>query len=163
MAPPESDEEKAQYLRAIFDTIPAPVFIVDADVCIHDFNTTAEMFLGEEPAASLHKRGGEAFHCIHSVARGCGRSPRCRDCAIRNSVQRALEGIPASRIEHEAEVRSAKGTTTIELLVTASLLPYTKLPMVLLILEDVSHLVHRRRRRSTVRQAKRPRPHSAAS
>ena len=58
MACREKDEQKAQYLRAIFDAIPLPTFIVDSDVRIEDYNTAAEPFLGDEPAVTLHRRGG---------------------------------------------------------------------------------------------------------
>src|ERR1051325_2462394 len=88
----EKQEQKAQYLRAIFDTIPLPTFIVDADVRIQDFNTAAEQFLGPEPAAALYRRGGEALHCIHSEVSGCGKAEVCRDCIIRNGVSKAMTG-----------------------------------------------------------------------
>ena len=42
----EKQEQKAQYWRSIFDTIPVPTFIVDPELQIQDFNTAAESFLG---------------------------------------------------------------------------------------------------------------------
>jgi PAS domain-containing protein len=142
----EKDEQKAQYLRAIFDTIPLPAFIVDADCRIHDFNTAAEGFLGPEPALGLYRRGGEAFHCIHADAHGCGKSEACEDCVIRQSVNRALAGKGTSRELHQAELRTGRGTTSLDLLITTSLLPYTEEPRALLLLEDVSDIIkiHRR-------------------
>jgi PAS domain-containing protein len=135
------DEQKAQYLRAIFDTIPQPTFIVDEDVGIRDFNTAAEQFLGDNPAAALQRPGGEAFHCIHADRYGCGKAEPCKDCVIRNSVRKAMQGATTCRELHRAELRTGATTVPITLLVTASLLPYTESPRVLLILENVSSLL----------------------
>jgi PAS domain-containing protein len=134
----ERDEQKAQYLRAIFDAFPHPTFIVDADVQIQDFNTAGEQFLGPEPALALYRRGGEALHCIHAEMKGCGKAAPCEDCVIRNSVNKALTGKTAHRELHKAELRTPKGKRAIDLLVTASLLPYAQPPRVLLVLENVS-------------------------
>lgn len=136
-----TDEHQVQYLRAIFDTIPQPTFIVDEDVMIRDFNTAAEQFLGSEPATALHQRGGEAFHCIHAERYGCGKTAVCKDCVIRNSVRKAMNGTTTCRELHRAELHTGKHTVPISLLVTASLLPYTDTPRVLLILENVTSIM----------------------
>jgi PAS domain-containing protein len=141
----ERTERMVQYLRAIFDTYPHPAFVVDADVQIQDFNTAAEAYLGPEPSLSLHRRGGEALHCIHSEPNGCGKAEPCKDCIIRNSINQALNGKATHRELHRAEVRNSKGGCAIDLLVTASLLPYAQPPRILLILEDVSEFSKERR------------------
>jgi PAS domain-containing protein len=137
----DTEEKKAQYLRAIFDAIPLPAFVVDADVRIQDFNTAAEQYLGPDPALALYRRGGEALHCINAEMAGCGRAKPCEDCVIRKSVVQAMTGRAACRQVHRAELRSGKGTTAVELLVTASLLPYTEPPRALLILEDITAFI----------------------
>lgn len=134
----ERDEQRTQYLRAIFDAFPVPAFIVDDDVKIHDFNTAAEALLGPEPAMSLYRRGGEVLHCIHAEKEGCGKAEFCRDCVIRNGVSKAFSTQATHRELHQAELRTEKGVAAIELLVTVSLLPYTEEPRALLILEDAT-------------------------
>jgi PAS domain-containing protein len=140
MNPQAFDEQRVQYLRTIFDTIPQPTFIVDDDVVIRDFNTAAEAFLGPSPVSALHRRGGEAFHCIHADQFGCGKAEPCKDCVIRNSVRKAMQGTTTCRELHRAELRTGANTVPITLLVTASLLPYTDSPRVLLILENLTSL-----------------------
>lgn len=130
------DEQRAQYLRAIFDAFPVAAFVVDNDVRIQDFNTTAEQLLGPEPAMALHRRGGEALHCIHAETNGCGKAEFCCDCIIRNGVNRAFATQETHRERHHAKLRTKKGVTAIDLLVTVSLLPYTEEPRALLILEN---------------------------
>ena len=141
MVSQEKEEQKAQYLRTIFDTIPLPTFIVDGDVRIQDFNTAAERFLGPDPAATLYRRGGEALHCIHADADGCGRGEACKDCMIRKSISDAMTGRSTCRKIHRTELRTHTGTVSIDLLVTASLLPYAEPPRALLILEDVTEII----------------------
>ncbi len=143
MVDQEREEQKAQYLRAIFDAIPIPAFIVDSDVRIRDLNTAAEQFLGPDPATALYCRGGEALGCIHSEPHGCGQADPCKSCVIRDSVRKAVKGRSTCREMHLAELRTQAGTIQVDLLVTASLLPYTDTPSALLILEDVTEILER--------------------
>jgi PAS domain-containing protein len=141
-------EQWAQYFRAIFDAIPQPTFVVDGDVKIHDFNTAAECYLGPEPSTALRRRGGEALHCINSEAHGCGLAEPCKQCVIRESVRSAVRGESTNRKKHRAKLRVDGGTTEIELLVTAALLPYTDAPRAVLVLENVTEILalHRKKR-----------------
>ena len=138
MTDEERSQRQAQYSRALFDSFPHPTFIVDADVQIQDFNEAAGQFLGPEPASALYRRGGEAFRCIHAEAKGCGKGEQCKDCIIRNSIKEALAGKTIRRLLQKAEIRTPEGKHEIELLVTASLLPYAHPPRVMLVLEDVA-------------------------
>jgi len=131
----ERDEQRVQYARALFDGIPLPAFVVDEDVVIRDFNLAAEAFLGPEPASALFRRGGEVLHCIHAAANGCGRAQRCEDCVIRNSVAQAIAGRNTWRQSHQAELREGKRSLFVDLRLTASLLPFTEQPRVLIVLE----------------------------
>jgi PAS domain-containing protein len=158
MCSQEWEEQRVQYLRTVFDTIPLPAFVVDADVRIQDFNTAAEVFLGANPELALHQRGGEVFHCIHAEENGCGKGARCKDCVIRNAVTRAMSGESTCREIHRAELRTPKGSTEIDLLITASLLPYTPSPQALLLLENLTLLGELYRDR----QAIAPRKHKSA-
>jgi PAS domain-containing protein len=143
----EKTEQQAQYLRAVFDAIPLPAFVVDADVRIQDFNTAAGELLGAEPAAALHQRGGEAFHCVNAGPHGCGLGLRCRNCVLRKSVNRAMSGDFVRRELHQTRFRAGQATVSAAMLVTAGLLPYTETPRALLVLEDVTELLQLRRRR----------------
>jgi PAS domain-containing protein len=148
------EEQRVQYLRTIFDTIPLPAFVVDAEVRIQDFNTAAEAFLGAEPELALYRRGGEAFHCIHSEVKGCGRSECCKDCVIRKAVTKALLGEATCRAIHRAELRTSTGSTAIDLLVTASLLPYAPSPRALVLLENLTLMGELYRKQAMPRRRK---------
>lgn len=134
--------DEPPFSRTIFDAMPIPAFIVDDDVRIRDFNAAAGLLLAPEPLLALHRRGGEALHCINSEANGCGHSVPCKDCVIRNSVSKALSGGCTHRQIHRTELRSGGSkSTVIDLLITASPLPGTEPGNALLILEDVSELL----------------------
>jgi PAS domain-containing protein len=147
MSPTVREEERVLYQRAIFDGVPIPIFIVDEDVRIRDFNTAAEEFLGPESATALDGLCGEALHCVNAERKGCGKAASCRACAIRNSVNRAASGEPVHRKMHVAKLRTPKRTVTQELLISATLLPFTETPRVLLALEDISSIVAMRKAR----------------
>jgi PAS domain-containing protein len=134
----ERDEFRLQYSRAIFDGIPLPAFIMDQNVVIQDFNTAAELFLGPEPTWALCRRGGEALHCIHSEVNGCGRAEPCEDCVIRRSVASAIAGRNTWRESYKARLRNGERSASVQVRVTASLLPYTEEPRVLVVLEIVT-------------------------
>ena len=156
MCSQEWEEQRVQYLRTVFDTVPLPAFVVDADVCIRDFNTAAEVFLGADAELALHRRGGEVFHCIHAEENGCGKGVRCKDCVIRNAVTKAMSGESTCREIHRAELRTPKGNTQIDLLITASLLPYTPSPRALLLLENLTLLgeLYRNQKKAASRKRK---------
>ena len=98
-------------------------------------------FWGSDSATALDELCGEAFHCVNSEEKGCGKGESCHACAIRNSVKRAAAGEATHRKMHVAKLRTRSRTVTQELLISATLLPYTETPRVLLVLEDISRIV----------------------
>ena len=136
-----SDRKARQYLRAVFDIMPLPAFIVREDVLVQDFNKAAARFLGPSPELALERRGGEALHCLHAKGKECGRSAPCQDCVIRQCVNRALGGSATHRQLHRAELEGEEGSKRIDLLVSALPLPGNDVPQALLVLEDVGDLL----------------------
>ncbi len=137
----ETNKQKAQYWRAIFDALPLPAFIVDEDLRVLDFNAEAEKLLGAAPKSALRRRGGEVLHCVYAESVGCGKSKPCKSCIIRNSVKAAIEGLDTRRKFYQAELRGSRGPVPVSLLVTASRLPDTATPQALIILENVAETV----------------------
>jgi PAS domain-containing protein len=137
----ETNKQKPQYWRAIFDALPLAAFIVDEDVRVLNFNAEAEKLLGSAPKSSLRRRGGEVLHCVYAETVGCGKSKPCQNCIIRNSVKDAIQGLDTHRKFYQAELRGSRGPVPISLLVTASRLPDTAPPQALLILENVAETV----------------------
>ena len=140
MNPKVQGKQTAQYFRSIFDALPHPALIVDGELRIQDYNLAAKPLFGANPAMALHRRGGEAIHCIHADLKGCGGADICKDCIIRNSAMKALSGKGTYRELHNAELHEGNRKVSIELLITSSRLPDILPPRVLLVLEDVTKL-----------------------
>jgi len=149
MSPTAREEERALYQRAIFDGTPIPLFIVDEHLRIHDFNTAAEEMLGPESAMALDGQYGEAFHCVHAEPNGCGKVESCHACAIRTSVSSAAAGEPVRRKMYAAMLRTPNRNVTQEFLISATLLPFTETPQVLLALEYTPRIVALRKARKS--------------
>jgi PAS domain-containing protein len=134
------NNENESLLRKIFDAMPSMVFVVDADVKIHEYNKTAADFLLIERLAILKHRGGEILHCIHSTEapEGCGAALFCEGCVIRNSVKSASEGNRVERVRTKMEVLKGGNKTEIYALITANPFTYHGKNLVLLVIEDIS-------------------------
>ncbi len=134
--------QKADFLHHLFDTIPSFIFIVDQDVRIHHLNAAASRLLGVDKEMVLLKRGGEALHCFHSgeTPEGCGRAPACKDCVVRNSVNKAFQGGAVQRETAKMVLLHDGGTSEVHMTVTASPIRYGDRDFTLLILEDITKL-----------------------
>lgn len=133
--------------KAIFDAIPLPIFVVDEDVQIQEYNLAAAPLFAAERPAILKRRGGEALHCLHSrdVPEGCGRAPFCKDCVIRNSVSLALKGNKVVRQRHKLELLRDGNIQKIHALITASSILFQGKQLVLLVIEDINEIIELRK------------------
>ncbi|MBI5848040.1 MAG: hypothetical protein HZB31_08855 [Nitrospirae bacterium] len=135
-------------LLNLFNAIPSPVFVVDDDVRILYLNSAAEGLMpidgGRESV--YHKRGGDALHCIHAAETpgGCGHAAACTDCVIRNSVKEALHGNKVYRKKTMMSLSTEQGVKDVHVLVTASPFLFENKNVSLLIIEDISELLHLR-------------------
>ena len=69
------------------ETFDFPVLLVDNDVVIHGANSAAVAILGRRVAVIGNLKGGDAISCENAAGEGgCGRSPHCAGCVLRNSV-----------------------------------------------------------------------------
>jgi hypothetical protein len=129
-------------LRSVFDAIPSLIFVVDDDVRIQDYNAAAaELLLLKRPAV-LKRRGGDVLNCLNAadVPEGCGRTPVCHDCVIRNSVAEALKGNRVVRRRKKLEILRDGHKIEIYALITASPFYFDKRPLALLVIEDISEI-----------------------
>jgi hypothetical protein len=137
-----NEREKRDMLRAVFDALPSLVFVVDQDVRIQEYNAAASDLLMAERKTVLKRRAGEILHCIHSseVPEGCGRSPSCKDCIIRNSVTEAFRGNRVVRRRTRIELIRDTNKIEIYALTTVSPFSFQDRPLVLLVIEDISEI-----------------------
>jgi len=107
-------------IRRFLDLLDAPVFLVDDDVTILAANTPALVFLDGSRHQVTGRLCGTALECSNAcLPEGCGKTPYCPDCTIRNTVNETfMTGLPVIR-RPAAVLRSAgRQTETVQFLVT---------------------------------------------
>jgi len=79
--------------EAMFESSPIALFVIDEKTNIVRGNGRAVDMFGGSAVAALQHRPGNALGCVHSSEdpRGCGYSPNCPLCPVRNSIQALLE------------------------------------------------------------------------
>jgi len=126
--------------RVLFDAMPMPVFVVDKNVSIFDYNAAAARLLKKDKSLVLRRRGGEVLNCVHSMEgpKGCGSAPACRDCMVRKSVRSAARGRRVVRQSAQMElVRNGK-TAKVKLRVSCQPFTYGRSSFILLVLEGLN-------------------------
>ncbi len=126
--------------RVLFDAMPMPVFVVDDDVTILEYNSAAAQLLGPDKKAHLTRRGGEVLCCVHAAEspEGCGHSAVCCDCVVRNAVRAASKGRRVTRKCTAMELVSGKKRTKVNVRVSTLPIAYQQHSFVLLILEGLN-------------------------
>lgn len=131
-----------QFLHNLFDSIPSMLFIVDDDVRVMYLNAAAKKFHGYDSLHKLLGSGGQALNCINVThdTDACGRTENCRTCLVRRSVGAASRGREIFREATKMELVDKSGHRTVHFMVTASPFRHEGLPLILLILEDITGL-----------------------
>jgi PAS domain-containing protein len=126
--------------RVLFDAMPMPVLVVDADLCVLEYNSAAARLLGTDKRQVLRRRGGDVLHCVHAgeTADGCGRSAACPDCVIRQSVQAAADGEHVRRRWAPLELHSHGERSEVNVRVSAHPFQYERQAYILLLLEGLN-------------------------
>ncbi len=126
--------------RVLFDAMPLPVFVVDGDVNILEYNAAAARLLDQKMPPGKHHRGGDVLHCLHATEtpEGCGCAPVCADCELRAAVLAASQGKAVKRQWAEMELLQHGTPTKVSLRVSCQPFTYEKSSFVLLVLEGVN-------------------------
>ena len=142
-----NEKEKRDMLKAVFDALPSPVFVVDQDVRIQEYNTAASTFWTAKRQTALQQRAGEILRCIYSneVPGGCGHAPYCKNCIIRNAVKDAFQGNRTVRRRTRIELCREGNKREIYALITASPFMFRDQLHALLVIEDISEIAELRR------------------
>jgi PAS domain-containing protein len=126
--------------RVLFDAMPMPVFVVDEDTSLLEYNSAAAQLLGQDKGMILRRRSGEVLHCLHAtdVPGGCGHAPACADCVVRESVRTAYRGHRITRRWARLELVIEGRPTDVSVRVSCQPISYKGNSFVLLILEGLN-------------------------
>ncbi len=80
--------------QQILNALPTPVFLVDADMFVLEYNHAANDLLIAPARSQPGQRGGHVLSCLNAAKHvdGCGRTPFCAKCGLRNSLNAARKG-----------------------------------------------------------------------
>lgn len=80
----ESDQ---YYMRSVFEAAKVGMCTIDIRGEIVDINEMALDTMGCEYNDAIGMQFGDAFKCINSLEKGCGRGEKCRYCVVRNNME----------------------------------------------------------------------------
>jgi PAS domain-containing protein len=126
--------------RVLFDAMPMPVFVMDENIRILEYNEAAARLLGSDKPALLNRHTGEVLRCLHAAEtpEGCGHSPACRNCVIRESVRAAVKGRRVTRQWTEMTLTLKGQPAKVSVRVSCQPFTYGKITLFLLILEGLN-------------------------
>ncbi len=133
-------ELSSAHYRTSLNAIPIPAFVVDSDVQILDLNEAAANFCDQKRETVHKSRGGKVLQCTHSTdaSEGCGRGPFCKDCVLRNSVTKCLEGQTISRKVMKLELAYKHDAKDLRVLITATPILDGEKKLALVMVEDIT-------------------------
>jgi signal transduction histidine kinase len=91
-------------LEAVFDVVNVGMLLVDERGLVRRVNDTLARWVGRDLSALGGSQPGDFVGCVHAVAdpAGCGQTPHCAACPIRNAFESALRtGRPIHDVETE--------------------------------------------------------------
>jgi PAS domain-containing protein len=129
---------RSDLFREVFEGFPYALLVLDEHLRLLHVNRAAAGLSGTERKAMLYRQNGEAFHCVHAEEHpaGCGHAPACAKCAVKQSVEEVLSGMPLVQRNHHALLGSHGHVRELHLRLTASALRHDGERLVLVMLED---------------------------
>ncbi|MGE5415366.1 MAG: response regulator [Acidobacteriota bacterium] len=101
----EQVENERRNLKAVFDSAPVGMFIVDPDLRIERINDAAAIMIGFDVSETPGIRFGNASGCVNTMdGLQCGETDDCLSCPIRLSIADAFnlnESVRGLEIQHE--------------------------------------------------------------
>ena len=125
-------------LNEFMDSLPVPVFAVDVEGRVQAANKLGRETVSKQEDQIAGFLGGEVFQCHYStLPGGCGQTPHCKSCVIRNSVMKTHStGEPCIRVPACQDLDTITGTRTIRFLISTKLAG----DVVLLFIDDIQPL-----------------------
>ncbi|MDJ0782964.1 MAG: PAS domain-containing protein [Desulfosarcinaceae bacterium] len=132
----------APHLRSLIDAFPSPMFIVDEDLVIHDANRSSLALFENDLEESLDRLCGDSLKCVHAQTfpKGCGATPWCPQCVIRQSTKAVLSGETAFKQVTSMTLMRDGHPKDLNFLVTGAPFPYADRQYILLTFEDITEL-----------------------
>ena len=99
-------KQQQKNFKAIFDAAPVGMLLIDENGVVKHINDIAARLTGRDASRIIGVQPGQALGCVysHDGPGGCGHSPACSSCLIRNTF---TEVFNSGQAVHGVEVRPA--------------------------------------------------------
>jgi len=125
----------------VFDAMPMPVFVVDREFNVVDFNLARAQLLDRIPFAVLRLREAAQQQCVHSIETAdCASAQACRECVVYNFVRQVADEPKACRKAALLRLNAEGQDADVAFLVTIAPIPGEAEPLSLLILDEATTL-----------------------
>ncbi len=138
----ERTRSQAAALKAIFDSTPNILVIVNKEGRVERINHKGASFSGRREEQLIGLLGGEVFNCLNSFdGEGCGRNAVCVHCPVRSRMESTLAtGIPCHEEEGRLTFLVDGRATTLDFLVSTALVELDGEKKTLLSITDITKL-----------------------
>ena len=110
--------ELGQPMQEFFDALSVPVLVVQDNARVISANAAARKLLSREQLEICGELAGDVIGCRHArEPGGCGRTRRCRSCAIRQCVTHTLDTGEACRKKAYADIGVVTGDRRVRFLI----------------------------------------------
>jgi len=103
-------DQKQKNLMAIFDAVPIGMLLVDENLIVKRVNDAVRQTVLRDFRQIINRPIGQSLYCINSTynERGCGFSPSCATCVLRETITCALNtGQSVRKVEMQPVLKVA--------------------------------------------------------
>jgi signal transduction histidine kinase len=125
-------QQREHDLEVIFNSAPTMMIVVDAQRRVRRANRAAIEATGSPESHLVSLRGGEALNCLNA-AHGCGFSPQCAHCQVRQTINETFRTCQNS---YKRPARLPLPIGMRDLLISTTLLAERDEPLALVIIDD---------------------------
>lgn len=113
-------EEAGIQVKGFLDSLPFPVLIITEEGRVSAANNRAHSLAGTPEGEGSGLLGGDFFKCVNAtLPEGCGGTPHCGRCAVRNTVMHTFQtGESQARVQATLTVRRGEVEEDVALFVT---------------------------------------------
>ncbi|MBM4089273.1 MAG: sigma-54-dependent Fis family transcriptional regulator [Planctomycetes bacterium] len=136
------------FLRALFNSVPCGVLVVDAARRVQAINNLAERTFYRPSDDAVGKRAGEAIGCVNvwDTSAVCGGTAACDECRILPVAQEALAGRRVLRKKAPCTLVIDGQARDLVLLISAAPISFAGEQLAIVMLEDITELERLRAR-----------------
>ena len=134
-------QKRESELNAIYKNAPLVMLLVDRERRVIKMNKQASLMAQRSMDEATGLRGGEALRCVHAFddPEGCGFSPACADCGVRNAILSTFQtGEAIYRQEASIPYGDPEDPTEMNILISTTQLSELQEDIVLVCIEDIT-------------------------